>query len=239
MNSQNTSVVEETILEVELKNIIEKRYMMMEASYSNGDDVFSTFTASNIEGCKAVVIYGDNCSGKSFIAKFLDSVMRQTHKVAVRSASVGNRVGGGVENVMIYGNEKEESTGVTSFKVMNLGLKSTSETRGSAMMILDEPTLGMSPRYSRATGTYVATKFNDMDDDKFIVVISHEVEFIKSFIKTCSKPVCGLGVETELNLDDWLNSDIEAPIEELESLSDTANDKWRAIAQLQEKMRYM
>lgn len=180
-------------------------------------------------------IYGENASGKSFIARCFEMVARarKPSKLSVRSVSVANRTSSGVEKAMIFGNESEQSTGETSVSVMKLALRSLANESGEGVVILDEPDLGLSPKYSRALGRYIAEFILEHEKNgKALFVISHNDTFIESVIKHYNNTYNSVGVDTDLTLREWLDDDSEYEMEDLDALKDIAIAKWRGIQKI-------
>lgn len=193
-----------------------------------------TFEKMNIVNNDSALtfIYGENASGKSFIARCFEMVARAaTPKLSCRSVSVANRTSSGVEKAMIFGNESEQSTGETSVSVMQLAFRSIAKEEGKdGVVILDEPDLGLSPKFSRSLGRYVAEFILQQEDKgKGFIIISHNDTFIESVIKHYNKPYNRVGIDTELSLEEWLEDDSELSIEDLEGLKDISIAKWRGI----------
>lgn len=207
-----------------------KNFKVLRAKFKNGDAVFEKFIIENLENSQALIIYGENVSGKSFIGKLCEAVFRKDG-VGVRSASVGNRTASGVEKAFIYGDESSQSTGATSFRVMDLCLNSSINDVGETLMILDEPDLGLSPKYSRTLGKYLAEKINSCSDDKYIIVVSHNADFLESFHHNLKVKPSHIGINTSETFDEWLKSDSLADIDDLMNLSKLDGDKYRAIYQ--------
>lgn len=231
----------------ETKNFI-SQYLtdLKEHTYVIGDVVHKdpkteeevkTFGKMNIVDNNSALtfIYGENASGKSFIARCFEMVARarKPSKLPVRSVSVANRTSSGVEKAMIFGNESEQSTGETSVSVMKLALNSLANDSGDGVVILDEPDLGLSPKYSRALGRYIAEFILEHEKNgKALFVISHNDTFIESVIKHYNNPYNSVGVDTDLTLREWLDDDSEYEMEDLDALKDIAIAKWRGIQKI-------
>jgi ABC-type polysaccharide/polyol phosphate transport system ATPase subunit len=211
-----------------INRIEDKDFKVLNAKMKDGSDVFGSFNVENHTGSPSLVVYGDNVSGKSLIGKIIESVLRQDD-IPVRNACVRNRTTGGIEKAMIYGDEGDQSTGATSLKVLQLCLRSSKQDSGESAMILDEADLGLSPKFSRALGEHVASEINESDPEKMIIIISHDADFLKSYVNKASGKVSSIGINTDKSLDAWINSDEVATIDELLGLKSLSMDKWRAI----------
>lgn len=196
---------------------------------ADGTDVFPTFHLEANTDCEAVVIYGDNASGKSFIGRILDARFHG-HEWNSKAMNMGLRVScSGLSKAAIYGDETEQSTGVTSFKATLRALSSTSKTSGKAFLLLDEPDIGLSPRYARALGKHIAETFNEMKGVKRLAIVSHNQALIQAFLDNCERNVGSLGIGTNKGLKDWIDDPSDIEIEELIALEEMAFKRHSAI----------
>lgn len=205
-----------------------KEFRVLRAFLNESTPLFQSFSISNVENSKSLIIFGKNVSGKTLIGKLLQGSAQQDN-VSVRNCSMGIRTSSGTGKALIYGDESEQSTGATSVKVLELCIKSSLKDEGESIIILDEPDLGLSPKYSRALGKFIAKKINNADDDKFITIVSHNAVFLKAFNSFLDIKSSYVGINTEESLDEWVNSDEIADIDSLLSLSDMDTQKWKAI----------
>jgi ABC-type molybdenum transport system ATPase subunit/photorepair protein PhrA len=185
------------------------------------DELFVDDNESNV-----IIIYGDNASGKSLFASIIETILRQDN-MPVRSASMKNRTSSGIQKILIFGDEASQSTGQTSFRVANLCLKSTVEHSG-AVAILDEPDVGLSDRFQSAFGEHIAQTIQGTENTG-LVIISHSAALIDSFLTHFGNPVSFLGICTNKNYRDWVDSQEAASVDELLALTEKASRKHRAI----------
>lgn len=210
-----------------ISNIQNEKFSFFDITFQNKpifDHFFTSDQSSNI-----LFIYGDNCSGKSFITKLLSSIAVDS-SFSIRSASMANRTANGLEKNIIYGDESQQSTGDTSLYTSLLCIDSTldQDINSPALAILDEPDLGLSRRYSKALGTLIANKANQMKQSG-IVVISHNFDLFQSIINEYKKPISMIGINTNLPYPEWFNNQQEASLQELLNLKNIASQKWIAI----------
>lgn len=213
-----------------IERINKKDFKILRAKLKDSTNVFENFTIENINNSQALIIYGENVSGKSLIGKLCEAIFRKDG-VGSRSASVGNRTASGIEKALIYGDETSQSTGATSFKVLDLCLTAGINDNGESLMILDEPDLGLSPKYSRTLGKYIAEKINEAPDDKYLVVVSHNADFLESFYSILNIKSSYVGINTTESLEEWIKSDSMASLDDLINLKSLDGDKYRAIYQ--------
>lgn len=214
----------------------DKKFKFFEAKYINPQTEIETDVFGNMSikfnDSNLTVMYGENASGKSFISNVLQQYCRaqkDTH-ISVRALSVANRTRSSIEKSMIFGDESEQSTGETSYSVTKLCLDSFKKDESKSIVILDEPDIGLSRKYSKAFAKYIVDIVNETDpNEKSIVIVSHNIDFIKVIIEYYGKPINHIGVNTEMSLIEWMNDDTEYSIEDLNILKKIGISKWRAI----------
>lgn len=194
--------------------------------------VFTHFQ-KDIQSDRVAIIYGDNTTGKSFVAGLIEEAFR-AENIGVRSVSVKNRTAGGYEQSMIFGRESRQSTGETSVKVMNKAIDAAENDNKPSLVVLDEPDLGLSRKFSKALGIYLAQRVKEVEHLQ-LLLISHNSEFLESFMSSLHMEVTTCGINTEKTLSEWLSSDDVASVEELLGLRDLAHEKKRAIIQNEKK----
>jgi ABC-type Mn2+/Zn2+ transport system ATPase subunit len=164
---------------------------------------------------KLVVVYGDNASGKSLLVKLLEQQLQDAEWV-IRATSMKNRTSAGVSRAFIYGSDGDQSTGATSVKAAQrclLALKNEAEP--CALSVLDEPDIGLSPRYAKAMGAYIAQQVNALSDGKCVVLVSHSRDLVQSAFDSLGVSCATLGINTSLSLLPWLENQESATIDEL------------------------
>jgi energy-coupling factor transporter ATP-binding protein EcfA2 len=205
-----------------------KDFAIFDILNSNNKPIFNDLSVNHNENSKTLIIYGDNASGKSFFSSIINQIFNQ-EKVPVRSVSMANRTKSGMEKAMIFGNESEQSTGTTSVSVISLALNSALNDDDDSLVILDEPDIGLSPRFSKALARYINDFYLNESDNKYLVLVSHNAEFMSHFLKLSKVPVSSIGINTTMSLTEWINNDVEATVDELLGLKDIEINTWRAI----------
>lgn len=226
--------------------VSEKDFALLNAKYENPktqkeEEIFADmsfeFNDSNI-----TIIYGENASGKSLISKVIQSVCRynEEKRIPVRAVSVANRTSSGIEKAMIFGDESEQSTGETSFSVARLGLNSFKNDEGQSILIMDEPDIGLSRKYSKAFGRYIVEGVNETNpEEKSVIIVSHNIDFIESILTHYGKPVNFIGVNTKMSLREWMDDESEYDVADLEMLKSVGVSKWRGISKEIESRKKM
>jgi AAA15 family ATPase/GTPase len=226
----NTNVA--TFLEKTLENLKEKKLRLFDAEKED-PEFFSDIT-TNINNSNVLIIYGENASGKSLFSNVIEQ-FASVDGFEIRHSCMRNRTVAGIGRALIYGEEAVQSTGATSVLVSKNAIESTVNSEEKAIAILDEPDIGLSDYYSPALGKYIAEKCTEFDQTKGLVLVSHSKKLISSFLNKFDKPVNTLGINTKLELSEWLSVTKEASIEELLNLNVYARNKERAIMRAMKK----
>ncbi len=217
-----------------LSNVDDKTYRIFDAEYEDGTEIFEKFKVNIQSKSNVLIIYGDNCSGKSLFANILEAIAKD-QKTVVRSASMKNRTKSGIEKALILGDESRQSTGETSVSFAEKSLVNTLRETGLALSVLDEPDLGLSDYYSAPFGKFIADYSNQFTEKQGILLISHSKKLMKSFLKNNEQSISTLGINTELSLDEWLENNDEGTVEELKNLREMAKDKEIRISKAVER----
>lgn len=213
-----------------LTNIANHERVITQATLSDGSNAFGDFTLEGAENSRAVIVYGDNASGKSLVGRILVYEAGE-NDIEARSVSMAHRVtSSGLARVAVYGGESEQSTGVTSYKAAQRGINATAcEPDLKSLLVLDEPDVGLSNRYAKALGKHIADSFNSMGDEKYLVLVTHNESLLRGFLEAYKRPMATLGVGTKQTLTDWLDNPDECSIEELVDLEKLAFKRWSAF----------
>lgn len=195
----------------------------------NGDAIIPiNFNVKN--DSKIILVAGMNASGKSVISKMVE-MLASDAKVEKRSCSMRNRTSGMFGQRMIFGDESDSSTGQNSVNSVILGFKSTVESKG-AVLILDEPDIGLSDEYSSALGEYIAKQVNEHNGNIGLVfVVSHSKCLFNNILETLDVPCSTVYVgNANVSFDEWLNSQTKkATIEDLLNLKAKSRETWKRI----------
>jgi energy-coupling factor transporter ATP-binding protein EcfA2 len=226
-----------TFIQKFCKQIVHKDYQLLNAERANGEMVFKNFTLDFKKESNVLIIYGDNASGKSLICKLLEQQIRN-YGATSRSACIRNRTQGGIEKAIVYGEEGSQSTGQTSFKSLKLCLKSTNNSLEEALAILDEPDIGLSPKYSKAMAEYISLHIKEFNESKYTVIVSHNHSLIQHIIFNLNNNVSSLGINTDLKLSEWMRNDNKASIEELENIYQLGFENWTAIEKVLSRKKH-
>ncbi|MEG0869648.1 MAG: hypothetical protein RSG77_21785 [Hafnia sp.] len=184
------------------------------------------------EGAVPVMVVGGiNASGKSILSSVIGTVAK-TCGYTRRTVSMNNRTASGFERAMIFGDESDSSTGVNSVSAVINGIKSSMTNDTPAVLILDEPDIGLSEEYSGALGEYIAQNVMQPDHNlKLVVVISHSRPLFRRLLKAIPfEPHTVFLGDKNKNFMDWLLQPVgHFGPEEIELLKTRGRETWRAI----------
>lgn len=186
-----------------------------------------------IPNSKIVFVVGSNASGKSLIGKIIEMVCDE-NDIVKRSCSMRNRTSGMLGQMMVFGDERDSSTGENSISALKLGINSTVKETDS-VLIMDEPDVGLADEFSAAMGQYIAQKVNEnYENIGLFVVITHSRRLISYAIEELQSPFSKIHVGDEnVTFDEWLNRPFKpATVEDLLNLKVKARDTWKKIQKL-------
>lgn len=194
--------------------------------------IFNHFNLN--EGSERIaIIYGANASGKSYIARLIEESLRS--EIPVRNVCMKNRASGSIESTLVFGREGKKSTGEASVAVMCKALESAKSDKGESLVILDEPNLGLSKRFSKALGQYLSTFVNE-NKNIHLLLVSHDDNFLKSFQNGLEEMPTTCGVNTKMNLQEWFDDEEVATMEELLNLPEKSGNQRRLIMRKEQEI---
>lgn len=208
-----------------------KEYKILNATYHKSKDdktetpIFKNFNFKDNDS-NVFIIYGDNVSGKSMLTKVLETRLREDG-ISTRVVSMGERTTPSMKRVFLFGEDSSQSTGETSFTFLKkaFGGMINDDDEVRTVSIFDEPDIGLSSRYARALGHFFAEQEAKLDKNKAIVIISHNNDFLKSFLNHSESNISTLGINTDSSLEDWINDDTEYSIDDLLNLTNMGRMK--------------
>lgn len=214
-------------------SLANKEYKFTHAEYVDRSEqtrpVFSNIVAQKND-VNITVVYGDNAAGKSLVSKLL-AIKVTDNNIPCRVVSMKNRTSSGIERALIFGSEKTDSTGATSARITMLSLDSAIDDKRESFVILDEPDIGLSSKYCKAMGHLISNKSRELSEfGGHVLLITHSKELIKSFMHHHGCCPSYIGMDTDLTLEEWLNDDEMATIDELLELKSIGARKKRALS---------
>lgn len=208
-------------------------------------DAASPFEATAAPGDPhLVLVVGENASGKSLFFRSLTQRFRMGGGVPI-TLSIRERAGAGsadmsrMAQVMIFGDEAEQSTGATSVKAVTAAFSNLDRPQGTVLG-LDEPELGLSDGYAAAMGTYLGEQARTIPDPcAGVVVVTHSRTLVRALIDAYGQRPTFVHVRpagaAAVGLDGWLDDVESRTVEELLALRDVGLERWRATLRFLEQ----
>jgi hypothetical protein len=189
---------------------------------------------------RTILVAGENCSGKSFFVEGLRAWSHHHAKLSTICVSIRERTGAGLyegasfRRAMMFGDETEHSTGATSVHATGTAfntLRSRSQDDGkSAMLVLDEPELGLSEGFSRAMGTFIGQEVGRLHEGSAgVVVVTHSRALAQALRLELGEQPTFVKLGAPMGFETWLQEPEEHTVEELLELKKTDHERWRAV----------
>lgn len=182
---------------------------------------------------------GDNASGKSYIAhKLARAAYKSEYGIEPMLSSMRARSTEGVGRAMIFGSENNSSTGTISIRTIIKAfdsVKNRVEDQGGAVIVIDEPELGLSESYRMACGEVIGERIrnalNDeaVDHSLVVVIISHSRELMKGLVKEMQCEPTFISLNLDATLEQWMEHTPVYSKEHLLNLTERAKDMRKAI----------
>lgn len=200
-----------------------------------------------------VVIVGENASGKSLLFRVMQSTYQVEGHYAVH-LSIRERTGSGtgemdrLRRAMIYGDEAESSTGAVSASVARRAFHNATAREGhkSAVVMLDEPELGLSEGYAHGLGEAVGLmlvgkpsgEYRMAESCQGAVIVTHSREFVRGLM-------LGMGAEPSFlyagqvpkTLQQWLDNPERLRAADLDTLYERGVEGRRAVHRIIEDVK--
>lgn len=179
---------------------------------------------------KVVVLAGDNATGKSLLVSMMASRAYHDHGVEPMTVSMVARTQSGMLRAFTYGSEDYRATSEVSMGVALKALKhmpTRLEETGNAMVILDEPDVGLAEVYAYAFGQKVGQAVNALPvKAKWnLVVVSHSREMIRGLADTLERAPTFVHTDIPMTLDDWCANKTRRSTQELDDMLARASNQ--------------
>lgn len=189
------------------------------------------------QGGNVLVVAGDNATGKSLIASMSASRAYYDHGVEPMVVSMTERTRGGMLRAFTYGGEDYRATGEVSlsvsFKAINAITKRIEDADGGgrALVILDEPDVGLAEGFSHAFGCKLGQKINELPKGKRwgVIVISHSREMVRGLRDTLEKAPGFMHTDTPMTLDAWCAMRPCYSVDALDAMLERASGQVRKV----------
>jgi ABC-type sulfate/molybdate transport systems ATPase subunit len=203
-------------------------------------DVASPFKAASFAGDgRLCVIVGENASGKSLFYRLIAQFAHKHHKLLPITISIRERTGagahemGGMRRIMMFGDESEQSTGATSVNVVASGFHNAGRDT-PALLLLDEPEMGLSDGYARALGQFIANEYAKLPDTcAGVVIVTHSRALVDGlWSQHATRPLFVHLGDDPKPLERWLAEPEVRSVEDLMNLRELALQRRRAVHRL-------
>lgn len=195
---------------------------------------------------RLLLIAGENASGKSLFAQCLASLAHR-QDIAPITVSIRERTGSGLSGiegfrkVCMFGDESEQSTGATSFKVIPTAfntLQGRADADKRAFLLLDEPDLGLSEGYSGALGRDLAGRYQSVGPSAAgLALVTHSRALVRGLLAGVSQPPSFIKFGETADLTTWLAGEPERSAQELKDLHALSLERWRAVRRILDELR--
>jgi len=194
-----------------------------------GDGPILIAPVLNNEDTQVAIFTGENATGKSL---FADGIIRALANKAGFEGIIVNmkyRTGGGIRAAFMFGDETNESTGYISARTLTTGFSTCEKRTNPHILILDEPEIGLSPKYQVAMGKRLNSFCGNLPPmTKGIVICTHS----KILVQQLNIPFHFLRFGDHLGYQEWLEQDdFNVSEADLEKLLDQGIEQFREISQ--------
>lgn len=219
-----------------MSNVVDLFKLVMKRSTFGKEDFPVKYNLVEEKEKKLIIVIGDNASGKSLLTSQLLNTAKKHFNISGYNMSMNTRTtekDGGVRAFM-YDTENDNSTGAISVSAVIQGLNhclSNAQKGSDMMLLLDEPTLGLSSRYEKAMGKYIIDLVKENDSCEYfkgLLLVTHSKDMVRSILESGFEPSV-ISVNSNINLKEWLKNDDSASIEELLSLKKLGLERWREL----------
>lgn len=193
---------------------------------------------------RVMMICGDNGSGKSLAVEYLRGWSKAFHEFATVQVSIRERTGAGMSDMagmrrtFMFGDESEQSTGATSVNVVTTAFTTLADRVKDgkpAILVLDEPEIGLSRSFAGAMGKYIGQSFKALNSDNaYLVVISHNQTLAQELSKELGQEPAFVHMQTPKSFKDWSSENNIRSIDELLTLPENGFKGRRAVWALEE-----
>lgn len=206
---------------------------IVRGKWFNGEDApfKCSFTWDNPN---LVIITGPNTCGKSVLRKIIHNRCGDANLMYVSCSQEGRTSSSGLQRLMMYGNENEDSTGYNSAKQLISCMKSIKKYDKPCVVMLDEPEIGCSEEVQAAIGERIADELSNMEAMpavKCFFMVTHSRQVISHVMR--AKPSHWRLADDGMTLDQFLNREIVPA--NLEALIEQGKKTWSVVNNLTRK----
>lgn len=152
---------------------------------------------------RLLLVLGDNATGKSVVRSCISSLCREAG-VEAMPLSMRGRSEGGIGRVFVYGDETWHSTGELSANIVLSGISTCRARDNLHAIIWDEPDIGMSDEFAKATGAEICRFARKPPEHTVAIVVnSHSRPLIQELLPANPHYLC-MGRDPPPTLAEWL-----------------------------------
>lgn len=193
---------------------------------------------------KVAIVAGANASGKSVFVQIMAARARKAGAlpicISIRERTGSDQSGiGGFRKVLMFGDEAEQSTGATSVAVAVKGFATlvSHAQEKPALLVLDEPEMGLSEDYAVAMGRYIAQQAIalGLNSEIGVVVATHSRALVSSLLidlRSASQEPHFVCLGAHHTLCQWLEDTPERSVSDLLELPQKGKDTRARISRL-------
>ena len=202
------------------------------------------FTAGHAQ---VLFVAGENCSGKSYFVENLRIWAKHLVKEGCSiCVSIRERTGAGLSDMagmrkaMMFGDEAEQSTGATSVNVLGTAfrtLQARADENAKALLVLDEPEIGLSEGYTAALGTWLGQRLREVSPECIgVVIVSHSRALARAMAAEIGTPSF-VHMGKPLDFETWVSSTEAHTVDELLQLGTTGHKVRKEIWACEEALK--
>ncbi len=175
---------------------------------------------------RVCVITGPNVAGKSLLRKVLHNHYEDA-KISYKAISQEGRCASvGIQRLLVYGTEQDESTGYNSVKMLRKMVQSSQEYKDQHAFMLDEPEIGCSEETQAGMGDWLGQMVPTMTNLHTLFVVTHSRLFVKYLLRHLIPTHWRLS-EDGMTLDQWVCREIVPT--DLEEMVEMSKERWHAV----------
>ncbi len=177
---------------------------------------------------KLVIITGPNACGKSVLRKILHNRASEAKLMYVNTSQEGRIQSSGLERLMLYGTETDDSTGYNSVKQLTKCFQSIKSYEKPCVVMLDEPEIGCSEEVQAAIGQRIAQEWSQPDNMlavRAFFIITHSRQVVKHALP--ANPSHWRLCDDGMSLEQFVNREV-VPVN-LEQMMADSKETWHAV----------
>ena len=180
------------------------------------------------------LVVGDNGSGKSFLVKVLSAIAKNQGMTSMTLSMAKRSESGSQIRVMMFGDEAQQSTGLTSVQAVETGLNSMRSWNKDHIACFDEPDLGLSDYFAYPMGQLIAQfALAPAERTRGVFVVTHNRELIQGIQDELAaqghKPSVVFVGSRYQSLEQFMERGHRGSVAEMLDLAGSSIDLWRAL----------